>query len=86
MTTIQKVAFRASGVMPASSSAGPDTNTAPTSTISTMERMFMAVLALVPRYLPMSSGRLAPLLRMERHPEKKSCTAPASRVPRTIHR
>ena len=82
---IQKLKFRTSGVMPANNSAGPETNTAPTSTIKMMDRMFITVLALVPKYFPINSGRLAPLLRMERQPEKKSWTAPASSVPTTIH-
>ncbi len=66
---IQKLRLRLSGVSFARSPAGPATNTAPTSTIRIMMKARITILVCLPRNLPMSSGRLSPLLRRDIIPD-----------------
>ena len=86
MTPIQKLTFIQSGVMSAMSPAGVSTNTAPTSIINSSEKPRMSCFTPTPSCSPTISGSDAPSERIEITPDRKSCTAPAKIVPKTIHR
>ena len=72
--------------MSASIPAGPSMNTAPTIIIITTAKSLITCLVVIPRYLPMISGRLAPLWLRLITPAMKSCMAPMKIPPRVIHR
>ena len=73
-------------VMDANIPAGPNMKTAPTSIIITTANSLITCLVVIPRYLPMISGRLAPLWFRLITPAMKSCMAPMNIPPRVIHR
>ncbi|MPM52372.1 hypothetical protein SDC9_99131 [bioreactor metagenome] len=57
-------------VIPLSNSAGPETKTAPTSTIKPMEKILMNSFTSRPNSLPTNSGCPAPLLLTDIIPER----------------
>ena len=77
---------RDSGVRLANNPAGPATKTTPTRTIKTIVNARMNCLKRSPKYIPTISGRLAPSLRKDKKPARKSCVAPAKILPKTIQR
>gem|GEM_PF-5163096 len=66
--------------------AGPSMNTAPTRIIITTANSLITCFVVIPRYLPIISGRLAPLWLRLITPAMKSCIAPMKMPPRVIHR
>ena len=70
MTAIQKLALKKSGVILSSIAAGPDTNTAPTITISTTVKIRITSFVLSPKNFPTMSGKLAPFILSDIMPER----------------